>query len=81
MAAYHIPQAAWVVVVQVQLEHSLLFEKVVAAEINLQHNRWCTCSMLRISLPCDKLIGLLLFSLLFLVSILFLKPNIHTYIH
>ena len=38
--------------------------------------RWCTCSMWR--LPCGKLIGLLLFCLLFLIFILFLKPNIRT---
>ena len=37
--------------------------------------RWCTCSMWRMLLPCGKLIGLLLF---FLISILFLKPNIRT---
>ena len=40
--------------------------------------RWCTCSMWKILLPCCKLIGLLLFCLLFLISILFLKPNIRT---
>ena len=40
--------------------------------------RWCTCSMWRMLLPCGKLIGLLLFCLLFLISILFLKPNIRT---
>ena len=39
--------------------------------------RWCTCSMWRMLLPCGKLIGLL-FCLLFLISILFLKPNIRT---
>ena len=39
--------------------------------------RWCTC-MWRMLLPCGKLIGLLLFCLLFLISILFLKPNIFT---
>ena len=40
--------------------------------------RWYTCSMWRMLLPCGKLIGLLLFCLLFLISILFLKPNIRT---
>ena len=40
--------------------------------------RWCTCSMWRMLLPCGKLIGLLLFCLLFLISILFLKTNIRT---
>ena len=40
--------------------------------------RWCTCSMWRMLLPCGNLIGLLLFCLLFLISILFLKPNIRT---
>ena len=40
--------------------------------------RWCTCSMWRMLLPCGKLIGLLLSCLLFLISILFLKPNIRT---
>ena len=40
--------------------------------------RWCTCSMWRMLLPCGKLIGLLLFCLLFLISILFLKPNVST---
>ena len=41
--------------------------------------RWCTCSMWRMLLPCGKLIGLLLFCLLFLISILFfLKLNIRT---
>ena len=40
--------------------------------------RWCTCSMWRMLLPCGKLIGLLLFCLLFLISILFFKPNIRT---
>ena len=39
--------------------------------------RWCTSSMWRMLLPCGKLISLLLFCLLFLISILFLKPNIH----
>ena len=34
--------------------------------------------MWRMLLPCGKLIGLLLFCLLFLISILFLKPNIRT---
>ena len=39
--------------------------------------RWCTCSnMWRMLLSCNKLIGLLWFCLLFLISILFLKPNI-----
>ena len=33
--------------------------------------RWCTCSLWRMLLPCDKLIGLLLFCLLFLLSIVF----------
>ena len=37
---------------------------------------WCTCR--RMLLPCGKLIGLLLFCVLFLISILFLKPNIRT---
>ena len=41
--------------------------------------RWCTCSMWRMLLPCGKLIGLLLFSLLFLLSVLFLKSKIRTY--
>ena len=36
--------------------------------------------MWRMLLPCGKLIGLLLFCLLFLISILFLKPNIRTLI-
>ena len=40
--------------------------------------RWCTCSMWRMLLPCGKLIGLLLFCILFLISILFFKPNIRT---
>ena len=40
--------------------------------------RWCTCGMWRMLLPCGKLIGLLLFCPLFLISILFLKPNICT---
>ena len=40
--------------------------------------RWCACSMWRMLLPCGKLIDLLLFCLLFLISILFLKPNILT---
>ena len=35
--------------------------------------------MWRMLLPCSKLIGLLLFCLLFRLSILFFKPNIHTY--
>ena len=30
--------------------------------------RWCTCSMWRMLLPCCKLIGLLLFCLLFLIT-------------
>ena len=34
--------------------------------------RWCTCSS-------GKLIGLLFCLLLFLLSILFLKPNVRTY--
>ena len=34
--------------------------------------------MWRMLLPCGKLIGLLLFCLLFLISIFFLKPNIRT---
>ena len=34
--------------------------------------------MWRMLLPCSKLIGLLLFCLLFLISILFFKPNIRT---
>ena len=34
--------------------------------------------MWRMLLPCGKLIGLLLFCLLFLISILFLKTNIRT---
>ena len=38
--------------------------------------RWCTRSMWTMLLPCGKLIGLLLFCLLFLLSILFLKPNV-----
>ena len=37
--------------------------------------RWCTCSMWRMLLPCGKLIGLFLFCLLFLLSILFFKPT------
>ena len=41
--------------------------------------RWCTCSTWRMVLPCGKLLGLSLFYLLFLISILFLKPNIHTF--
>ena len=36
------------------------------------------CSMWRMLLPCGKLIGLLLFCIFFLISILFLKPNIRT---
>ena len=41
--------------------------------------RWCTCSMWRMLLPCGKLIGLMLFCLLFLISIFFfLKLNIRT---
>ena len=42
--------------------------------------KWCTCSMWRRLLPCGKLIGLLLFSLLvlFLLSILFLTSDVHT---
>ena len=40
--------------------------------------RWCTCSMWRMLLPCCKLIGLLLFCLLFFISNLFLKANIRT---
>ena len=40
--------------------------------------RWCTCSMWRMLLPGGKLIGLLLFCLLFLISILSLKLNIRT---
>ena len=41
---------------------------------------WCTCSMWRMLLPCGKLIGLLFcLLLLFLLSILFLKPKyVHT---
>ena len=35
-------------------------------------------SMWRMLLPCGKLISLLLFCLLFLIFILFFKPNIHT---
>ena len=40
--------------------------------------RWCICSMWRMLFPCGKLIGLLLFCL-HLLSILFLKPHVHTY--
>ena len=40
--------------------------------------RWCTRSMWTTLLPCGKLIGLFLFCLLFLLSILFLKPNVRT---
>ena len=40
--------------------------------------RWCTCSIWRMLLPCGKLIGLLLFSLLLLF--LLFKTNVHTYI-
>ena len=39
---------------------------------------WVRCSTWRMLLPCGKLIGLLLFCLLFLIYVLFLKPNIRT---
>ena len=39
--------------------------------------RWCTRTMWTMLLPCGKFIGLFLFCLVFLLSILFFKPNVH----
>ena len=42
--------------------------------------RWCICSMWRMLLPSGKLIGLLFYLVnLFLLSFLFLKPNVGTF--